>query len=268
MIHNAMASASSCEHTTCRRMRRMMSRSNESPSTGSGHGSTIQWSCKGAMTFSPRRASSSSSIASCDTPSRLAALLAFSGELDTRAQLRASARALLLVGLRPSLSRVSLGCRCLVDRPGSAAANPALASMKLVQLLARAAGSLPTQQCRPSAADQAARARGSRRQCLAAKRRRHSYVPGRRHHCRARSPPWRRAGMPHARRAISSHRRRSTSPGYSRTATGRPWPRPRRRGWYAPRRSPRSVPAAGRAAPVRRRRSTASRPGLSGSGRL
>ena len=42
MIHNAMASASSCEQTTCRRMRRMMSRSNESPSTGSGQGSTIQ----------------------------------------------------------------------------------------------------------------------------------------------------------------------------------------------------------------------------------
>ena len=42
MIHSVMASASSCEQTTCRRMRRMMSRSNKSPSTGSGQGSTFQ----------------------------------------------------------------------------------------------------------------------------------------------------------------------------------------------------------------------------------
>ena len=43
MIQSAITRAPSSLMTTWRWMRLMMSRSNESPSTGSGHGSTIQW---------------------------------------------------------------------------------------------------------------------------------------------------------------------------------------------------------------------------------
>jgi hypothetical protein len=53
----------------------MMSRSNESPSTNSGHGSTIQWPYSGATSASSRRALTSSSMALAETLSSCAAAL-------------------------------------------------------------------------------------------------------------------------------------------------------------------------------------------------